>query len=178
MVASIVKVLIISDNHREENILTQVGQRWIGQVDLMIHCGDSELAPTQPSMKQFDLAVAGNNDWGLDYPNDGLLTADGVRIFATHGHRYGVNSSLTRLMLKGEEERADIVCYGHTHQLAVTSEKGMLMINPGSISLPRGQFARLGGTFAVVDAQPTKFVVDYYDRQSQPVEQLHFEFKR
>lgn len=81
-------------------------------------------------------------------------------------------------MLKGQEQEADMVCYGHTHQLAVTVESGMLMINPGSISLPRGQYAGLGGTFAVVELTANRFVIDYYNRDSQPVADLHFAFDR
>lgn len=172
------KVFIISDNHGDQQILEQVTQRWRSSVDLMIHCGDSELAPTLPVMSQFDAAVLGNNDWGLAYPLEKTVVSAGWRIYATHGHRYRVNSTLTPLMLKGQEQQAQLVCYGHTHQLAVTVEDGMLMINPGSISLPRGQYARLGGTFAVVELTPRRFLVDYYDRNSQPVPELHFEFDR
>ena len=60
----------------------------------------------------------------------------------------------------------------------MTVEDGMLMINPGSISLPRGQYAGLGGTYAVVEATGERFVVDYYDRNNQPVTDLHFVFNR
>lgn len=172
------KALIISDNHGDQRILERVTQQWQEQVDLMIHCGDSEMAPTLPVMQRFKVAVLGNNDWGLDYPLEQTVVTAGQRIYATHGHRYQVNTTLTPLMLKGEEQGADLVCYGHTHQLAVTVESGMLIINPGSISLPRGQYARLGGTFAVVATTPDSFVVDYYDRKSQPVDGLHFVFNR
>ena len=41
------KILVVSDNHREEKILTEIVQEMRDQVDLMIHCGDSELAPDQ-----------------------------------------------------------------------------------------------------------------------------------
>lgn len=172
------KALIISDNHGDQQILEQVTQHWQGQVDLMIHCGDSEMEPTLPVMQRFDVAVQGNNDWGLDYPLEQTVVKNDRRVYATHGHRYQVNSPLTPLMLKGQEQQAAMVCYGHTHQLAVTVEDGMLMINPGSISLPRGQYARLGGTYAVVGIDDEHFVVDYYNRDNQPVADLHFVFNR
>lgn len=172
------KALIISDNHGDQPILETVIKHWQGQIDLMIHCGDSEMTPTLPVMQRFDIAVQGNNDWGLDYPLEQTVVNDNQRIYATHGHRYQVNATLTPLMLKGQEQRADVVCYGHTHQLAVTVEDGMLMINPGSISLPRGQYAGLGGTYAVVEVTEERFVVDYYDRNNRPVADLHFVFNR
>lgn len=172
------KALVISDNHGDQSILEQITQRWQDQVDLMIHCGDSEMAPTLPVMRRFKVAVLGNNDWGLDYPLEQTVVEGNQRVYATHGHRYQVNSSLTPLMLKGQEQQADMVCYGHTHRLAVTVEKGMLMINPGSISLPRGRDARIGGTFAVVELTPDRFVIDYYDRDCHPVANLHFVFDR
>lgn len=172
------KILIISDNHGDQEILEQITARWQDQVDLMIHCGDSEMAPTLSVMKRFKVAVLGNNDLGLDYPLEQTVEKAGQRVYATHGHRYQVNSTLTPLMLKGQEQQAAMVCYGHTHQLAVTEAEGMLMINPGSISLPRGSYAHLGGTFAVVELNPDRFVVDYYDRTSQPVDDLHFVFDR
>lgn len=172
------KILVVSDNHGDQRILEQLVKRWQPHVDLLIHCGDSELEPSQPVMQQFTMSVLGNNDWGLDYPKEQTKVEGPWRIYTTHGHLYHVNSTLTPLMLKGKEQQASMVCYGHTHQLAVTMEDGMLMINPGSISLPRGQFARIGGTFAVVELTPTKFIVDYYDRNSQPVPELHFEFNR
>lgn len=44
------KALIISDNHGDQQILEQVTQSWQDRVDFMIHCGDSEMAPTLPVM--------------------------------------------------------------------------------------------------------------------------------
>ncbi len=38
------KILVVSDNHREEKILTEIVQKMGKQVDLMIHCGDSDTA--------------------------------------------------------------------------------------------------------------------------------------
>lgn len=98
------KALIISDNHGDQRILERVTQQWQEQVDLMIHCGDSEMAPTLPVMQRFKVAVLGNNDWGLDYPLEQTVVTAGQRIYATHGHRYQVNTTLTPLMLKGQEQ--------------------------------------------------------------------------
>ena len=110
------KILVVSDNHREEKILTEIVQKMGDQVDLMIHCGDSELAPDQEPMSNFK-AVKGNNDYGLSYPNELVINAGQEQLYLTHGHLQRVNFSLTPLILTGQEKGASIVCYGHTHQL-------------------------------------------------------------
>lgn len=171
------KALVISDNHREADILTAVVAKMGPQVDVLIHCGDSELDPHQDPMRNFQ-AVKGNNDYGLDYPKELLLPAGSERIFVSHGHLQKVNFSLTPLMLTGQSQKASIICYGHTHQLGVAQDKGMLILNPGSISFPRGQYAQLGGTFAVVEAQSDRFIVDFYNRQLEALPALHREFGR
>ena len=167
------KILVVSDNHREEKILTEIVQKMGNQVDLMIHCGDSELAPDQEPMSNFK-AVKGNNDYGLSYPNELVINAGQEQLYLTHGHLQRVNFSLTPLMLTGQEKGASIVCYGHTHQLGAVYDHQMLIINPGSISFPRGEYAKLGGTFA----QPERFIVDYYNREIEAVTKLHCEFRR
>ena len=58
------------------------------------------------------------------------------------------------------------------------TDDGMLILNPGSISLPRGQYRGLGGTYAIIEAD-AKFVrVTYFTRQHESVPELSSEFKR
>ena len=123
-------------------------------------------------------AVKGNNDWGLNYPPQLTLTVKDVKFLVVHGDRDRVNYSLTPLMLKAQSLGVQVVCYGHTHQLAVSMDAGTLFINPGSISLPLGVYSRIGGTFAIVGITKKQFVVDYYNRNCSPISELHFEFNR
>lgn len=171
------KILIVSDNHGDHQILTDIVDNFASQVDLLVHCGDSELSPNEPPMNSFH-GVLGNNDYGLDYPQQLVLDEGTERLLVVHGDHDQVNYSLTPLLLKGKATGASIVCYGHTHQLAVSEDAGILFINPGSISLPSGEYARLGGTFAVVNSTKQQWQVDYYNRNLQPVPELHFIFHR
>ncbi|MRN07473.1 metallophosphoesterase [Lactobacillus sp. 0.1XD8-4] len=171
------KILVVSDNHREAKILTDIIQQVGDKVDLMIHCGDSELMPDEKPMDSFK-AVKGNNDYRLPYPPELTVNQGQEHIYVTHGHMQRVNFSLTPLMLTGEEKGASIICYGHTHQLGVAYDHKMLIVNPGSISFPRGEYAGIGGTFAIIDARPTRFIVDFYNRQMELLSQLHREFNR
>lgn len=171
------KILLVSDNHGDEEILKTIADHFAGQVDGMFHCGDSNLPSSQPLMKQY-ATVIGNTDWGLDYPKVVTRQIAGEVITVTHGHLYQVDTTLTPLLLLGQATKADVIAYGHTHQLAVTERDNRLFINPGSISFPRGQYVGIGGTFAIVEATPDYFRVQYYDRHLQPVPKLKFSFQR
>lgn len=115
------KILIVSDNHGDHQILTDIVDNFASQVDLLVHCGDSELSPNEPPMNSFH-GVLGNNDYGLDYPQQLVLDEGTERLLVVHGDHDQVNYSLTPLLLKGKATGASIVCYGHTHQLAVSED--------------------------------------------------------
>ena len=83
-----------------------------------------------------------------------LLFVDGRTWFACHGHRPGANPSgrdLPRL------PSGSVILSGHTHiPVLETNEFGILLFNPGSVSIPKGGFpASYGvyedGIFAVAD---------------------------
>ena len=68
-----------------------------------------------------------------------LLFVDGRTWFAAHGHRAGANPTagdLPRL------PRGSVILTGHTHVPTLTvTEDGVLLLNPGSTSIPKGGFA-------------------------------------
>ena len=45
---------------------------------------------------------------------------DGIKIFFTHGHKWGVKYSTDRLFYKAKEIGAQIALFGHTHTAATT----------------------------------------------------------
>lgn len=97
------------------------------------------------------IQVLGNNDFYVDgkAPWDYSFNLDGYRIFASHGHKYGVSRGLGKIQEKAEEEGADIVLFGHTHVYTDTRINEVAYINPGSPSLARGlPYER---TFAILD---------------------------
>ncbi|MDO4856057.1 MAG: metallophosphoesterase [Limosilactobacillus gorillae] len=156
------KALFISDNHGDADILIKVKKAFEGQVNAMFHCGDSNLSPDDPALIGYQVVV-GNTDWD-PFPRIVNQVVDGERVFVTHGHLYQVNHGLLKLKLAAEELGASVVAYGHTHQLACQVVDGILLVNPGSISQPRGEYDYLGGTFATVETTPTSFIVRYYNR--------------
>lgn len=62
---------------------------------------------------------------------DYALLSEGKRlIFATHGHHYHANC-LPPL------HPGDVLLHGHTHIPVCTEKDGVLVVNPGSVSLPK-----------------------------------------
>ena len=133
------KVLIVSDTHgREQNLAEALEQT--GPIDQLIHLGDveggaehiRELAGDAPAA-----IIAGNNDFFCDLPNERIFTLGGHRIFMTHGHGYFVHSGTLYLKRAARKKGADIVMFGHTHKPYMEEDNELLVLNPGSLSLPR-----------------------------------------
>ena len=82
-----------------------------------------------------------------------LLFVDGRTWFACHGHRSGANPTANDLP---KLPAGSVVLSGHTHiPVLETNPDGILLLNPGSTSIPKGGFpASYGvyedGKFAVI----------------------------
>lgn len=133
------KVLIVSDTHGLEQNLAEALEQ-TGPIDQLIHLGDveggaehiRELAGDAPAA-----IIAGNNDFFCDLPNERIFTIGGHRIFMTHGHGYFVHSGTLYLKREARKKGADIVMFGHTHKPYMEEDNELLVLNPGSLSLPR-----------------------------------------
>lgn len=97
-------------------------------------------------------AVKGNCDAftycsaGECFDTETVLEAEGHRILLTHGHLYGVKSSLASLARHAQQIGCDIALYGHTHLYSEHCETvyhaPLWLFNPGSIG--RGQSPTYG----------------------------------
>ncbi len=170
------KYLVVSDNHGDRNILVDIANVWSDKVDGMFHCGDSELAVTDDLWSQF-VVVRGNCDYDSKYEKECVVSSGNETIYMTHGHLFNVNMGLTHLSYSAYEKKANIVLYGHTHKLLALMEKGVLYLNPGSISQPRGTYSHLK-TFALIETSESEIRVDYYNRNHELIEELSVTFTR
>ena len=59
-----------------------------------------------------------------------ILSIDGLTFYATHGHVYNENN------LPPFRE-GDILIHGHTHVLKAEQRDGYILLNPGSVSIPK-----------------------------------------
>ena len=117
--------------------------------DGIIHLGDmvldgEVLSEEYPDLRYFQ--VAGNCDrWRVapDFPEILVETLGGVRIFMTHGHLQGVKKYLDKLIVDGQRCGADVILYGHTHEVDCRKlPEGQWIMNPGS--------AGFGGTAGLI----------------------------
>ncbi|MCX7922741.1 MAG: metallophosphoesterase [Clostridia bacterium] len=132
------KILVFSDSHGYTNNMVKVIKK-NADADLIIHLGDFY----RDALKVQDMfpnnrveLVPGNNDWTLEYPKERSIDIKGKTLFITHGHTYNVKNDYKRIINRGHDIKADAVFFGHTHKAEEIFSDGMLVLNPGSISVP------------------------------------------
>lgn len=99
-------------------------------------------------LKDMIIAVRGNCDAEVDqmvlpFPimsECNTLFADNKRIFMTHGHIWSFDK---------HPEGIDVIMQGHTHIPSLEKRGSLLLLNPGSISLPKGGYPQ---SYAIWDA--------------------------
>lgn len=85
------------------------------------------------------LCVRGNCDaevdqMVLDFPimaDYGVIELGGRFVYLTHGHVYGEDNP-------PKLRKGDILIQGHTHVQRCVEKDGVLFLNPGSVSIPKG----------------------------------------
>ena len=125
-------LFVISDTHGNTAALSAL-KEIMGESDYIVHLGDydGDVAKIKAQYPEKVISVRGNCDG--DTRGDGVLfCAEGLKILAVHGHRFGVKEDLGRLCRYAREKGADIVLYGHTHRAHIAEEGGVLLITPGS----------------------------------------------
>ena len=136
------KILVLSDSHRAEKPMLDAVRR--ERPDAIIHLGD-HASDAQVLSSEFPLlplsVVRGNCDLFEDnVPESVLMNWEGVRIFATHGHRYGVKSNVLRLYYAAMEKEAEVILFGHTHIPYCEESDGVWLLNPGSCGRSRPSY--------------------------------------
>lgn len=168
------KYLVVSDNHGNRDCLIDIENKWQNKVDYMFHCGDSELDPFDNIWEVYNV-VKGNCDYDSEYQVKKVIDTGQDVVFLTHGHLFNVNVAMEHLFSSAKEAGANIVLYGHTHKLGVEKRQGILFLNPGSISQPRGRFSHLK-TYAIIEHRTDGIHVDYYNEQHEVQPNLSFFF--
>ncbi len=168
------KIMIASDLHGDAVAVARLLERYrasgaarlILLGDLLYHGPRNDLPPGYrpkeviallSTLDPPPLCVRGNCDAEVDqmvlpFPitaESVCLDFDGIRVFATHGHHHSPEN------LPSPQEYGAFL-YGHTHLPEARREGGLLLLNPGSISLPKGGFPPSymlyeDGVFSVLD---------------------------
>lgn len=150
------KIGIIGDTHGDTLAWERALVALTG-CGLAIHCGDilnhgifNPILPTYAPRLLADslntapfplVIVKGNCDSDVDqtalgYPIEqhmALIRESGRTILAVHGENFDDNG----LAALGRGYGVDLILRGHTHEAAVVEKDGLLIVNPGSASLPK-----------------------------------------
>lgn len=155
------RILLFSDSHGYTHNMIKVINK-IKDIDMIIHLGDfiKDVFKIRDQYKDMIFEfVPGNNDWTRDYPNEKILELDGKKILITHGHLYNVKYDYQRIILRGKILKVDAVFFGHTHIAEEIFSDGMLVLNPGSISIPSQSEKP---TYCLVEIKDDKVVSRFY----------------
>lgn len=132
------KLLVVSDTHGRTKNLDRL-LPLVKPVDYLLHLGDvgNDVAYIEAAAECPCCFVAGNNDYFSGLPKERVVKIAGKTIFMTHGHNYYVNAHKGLLKKIATERGASIALFGHTHVPYLEEEDGIVLANPGSLSLPR-----------------------------------------
>ena len=132
------KILVTSDTH---GLYSHISNYIISNpdIDLLIHAGDGvEDVKNIAYETNIDYhVVRGNNDFFTNIAYDKILDINGYKIFLSHGHKYGVDIGYSNILKVAKNNGCDIAIHGHTHIYYQKREDEVLLLNPGSPSLPR-----------------------------------------
>ena len=133
------KALVLSDSHGSLENVHLIMEKF-QDIHTVFHLGDLVEDANEIKKNYRNVAVElvrGNNDY-KNVPHEKEVLFCGKKVLLTHGHRQRVNTGILSLNLWAKEKNADIVLFGHTHKPFLDKGAGIVLFNPGSISLPRG----------------------------------------
>lgn len=137
------KIAVFSDSHGSTAPI--IAGIMAEKPDLLLFLGDGvrDLDKIKAQFPNIPLrAVQGNCDYDTNLPVSDVVTADGVKIFLTHGHLYGVKSgNLYALAEAADQNGAALALYGHTHIPRIETVGSVTTLNPGSCGSGDTSFA-------------------------------------
>ena len=158
--------LSVSDTHRvHKNLEKLLGE--IGHIDQMIHLGDAEgyedyIAERAGCPLEI---VLGNNDFFSSLEREKELQIGKYKVLITHGHYYYVSMGADVLIKEAAARGMDAVMFGHTHRPFLDKSRGIVALNPGSISYPRQDGRRPSYALMELDeAGEAHFSIHYMER--------------
>ena len=136
------KLLVFSDSHGKGYKIGDAIKSHKGNIDAVVFLGDGLSDMERIRVEYSDIpffAVRGNCDFFdfSDTPEEICVNFGEIKVLLCHGHKYGVKSSLGRIMLRARELECNAVFFGHTHTPLDFSDyimdKRIHLFNPGSV---------------------------------------------
>lgn len=149
------RIAVVSDTHGDnKNIIEKLSE--IEKIDILLHLGDyvTDGIKISKALGLQTIIVRGNGDYlHTEYNENEIIELKGKKLFLTHGHKYNLQNGITNLYYKGLELGVDIVLFGHIHVPIIEKIENMIIMNPGSPSLPRS--ASRIKTFGLIEIEDT-----------------------
>jgi len=140
------RILICSDSHGNNELLDKIIKD-NPNIDYYLHAGDSE--SSELSIMPF-LSVKGNCDYFTDAPEQRIIATPYGKLLMRH-EPYLPSGIVSK-------ENIKIFIHGHTHRKRNDKVGNLLIINPGSVSLPRDSDF---GTYAILDIEKENVTVRF-----------------
>ncbi|MGI6733795.1 MAG: YfcE family phosphodiesterase [Anaerovoracaceae bacterium] len=161
------KFFVISDTHGDVETAIQVYNTLAG-IDRILHLGDyardgwlleSRLGVPVTALK-------GNMDGSYSNEDYQLMNTEFGKIYLSHGHMEAVKYGPENLLYKASSLGCKAALYGHTHIPVFEDLGGMYLLNPGSLTHPRGGRR---GSYAIVTTSAESFqaTILYWDPDAQ-----------
>ena len=159
----LMKFIVFSDSHGDVDHMIRAVRLENPALCFFLGDGEYDLTRLQRRFPSLPVnAVRGNCDLRSTLPRALTCAAGGLRIFATHGHLYGVKHDpiYRELCEAALAEDADVVLFGHTHEPFRDRTMGMELLNPGSI----GPTTRPSYGLILLDGDRVETAVRYLTR--------------
>ena len=149
------KFLVLSDTHGKLGPAREVYNSLEG-IDRIIHLGDYQRDGKQLEMilRVPVISLKGNMDGSYANEDYRILETEFGKIYLTHGHMEAVKFGTEKLLYKASSLGCGAALFGHTHVPFFAEIDGMYLLNPGSLTNPRGG---RNGSYAVVTLEKGRF---------------------
>lgn len=150
------KLLLISDTHGNDEIFLDLIKKI--KPDLTIHAGDfcTDLFVLEENTDYF---VAGNNDYEGERIVD--FQVEGLNVRLMHGDQfytsiYDTEKRNQEIWTYAKNNKIDLLISGHSHIQSFYYHNNILVINPGSTTLPRNEEKK--GTYSILLIDNKKYL--------------------
>lgn len=137
-------ILVLSDSHGEIKHAKKAIEEYMHLYDFVIHLGDytKDANRLKSLFADIDIhIIAGNCDIKTLFQHSEEFEIEDKRVYACHGNRLNVKYGRDKITYFAEENKYDLVLFGHTHEASVFKMNDITYINPGSISNKKPSFA-------------------------------------
>ena len=126
-------IVILSDTHGFRRGIDEI-EHLFAENDMVIHLGDTSADGNYIRTKfpAKTIVINGNCDLPALGDDEKVIEVENIKIFACHGHKFSVKTTLAQLAARAKELGCAVALYGHTHRARADIIDGVTLINPGA----------------------------------------------